>query len=349
MRRLLVVFVCLLVVAAVLLGGLWFWLAGRLEQVIAETTAFHRAQGYEVSYELGEASGLPFAMRRSAAAPSIASPDGWRWQGPSLEGEAELFRPLELRLDYPGRHEIVPPAETGLASLSVDTETATGLVELGLDGGVAAVSTEVSGLSADTAAWGQVTADTLTARVAPLAAPQGATAADGPEPRHAVSLALSDLRLPADSRPLLGHNITRLGFEGTIFGLPPEAPPAEALQAWRQAGGKMAVEQLDLAWGALVASGNGTLGLDEALRPAGLLDAEVAGLPQLVDLLVDEGRLDEAAGLGIKLGLMVLPGRNDSAGRRLLRVPVRLEGGTLFLGPLPLARLEPVVREGALQ
>jgi hypothetical protein len=123
------------------------------------------------------------------------------------------------------------------------------------------------------------------------------------------------------------------------------APPAAELERWRAAGGKVQLSKLMLAKGAKRLDATGVVGLDDLRRPQGRLDISVAGLD---DLLQQFGLSPRAANIG---GLIagVLGGRApkapepDASGTPGgVVLPLRLDNGKAFLGPLAVARLMPL-------
>ena len=92
-----------------------------------------------------------------------------------------------------------------------------------------------------------------------------------------------------------------------------------------------------------IVQASGTVTLDAALQPQANLTADVRGFLQTVDALVAAGMVeDDKAGL-IKAGLALLAGAPDADGTATLTAPLSLNRGRVFLGPLQIAQLPPVV------
>ena len=85
--------------------------------------------------------------------------------------------------------------------------------------------------------------------------------------------------------------------------------------------------------------GDGEIGLDEALRPRGEIDARIAGFPALVDLLRAEDVIDDGVALALTLALGLLAEAPDGGGAPRVAVPVTLGEGRLWIGPVPVLRI----------
>lgn len=152
-----------------------------------------------------------------------------------------------------------------------------------------------------------------------------------------VAVTLTGLKPPA-LPPLVNGgdiNLDLLASASQGEALVAAGPIPRKLEAWRQAGGRLAVTSLKLSQGETKIEAMGDLGLDEAHRLTGTIDIDKAGLQALV------ARLGMKPDM-IELGAAVSPGeplRKD--GPRSVRL--RLKDGRVALGPLvlpmPLPRL----------
>jgi hypothetical protein len=115
------------------------------------------------------------------------------------------------------------------------------------------------------------------------------------------------------------------------------------LTLWRNAGGLLVLDRLDLDWPPITLEATGHLTLDEALRPLGDLQARIAGLPALLDRLVAQGLMAENQARITKLAVLALSTEQDSQGRAVVELPVSFRQGYLYLGPLPLVPVSPVL------
>ena len=96
---------------------------------------------------------------------------------------------------------------------------------------------------------------------------------------------------------------------------------------------------MELDWGRLSLRGEGTLALDEAMRPMGAMTTRLKGFELLVEAARDDGQMSAGAAVAANAALGLLAAANGG----MLSVPVRLQNGEAFLGPARIARLAPLL------
>ncbi len=333
----------LLLLAVVAVPVIWWIARDQVASALENAQRDAARDGIELRHEGLSFSGFPFHLSAVVAKPGAAW-SGGSWQGPeSLQGETSFSDPTLLSFDGSGRHRLILD---GLP-VTIESRKAEALIEVGSAGPVA-----VEAALADTEilfdqAVGKASLDALFLAAAPL--PPLSDAAQ----QTAIALDLSRLTLPAvlgAAFPSLGAVIESGSLRARLSGPLLPGPAPESLQAWRLGGGFLDLESLALAWGPFALEGRGRLQLDEALRPAGELRLEIAGLTAVLDTLADLGRLEPALArtYGGLLGGMA----RERSGRegRWLAVPLVLRDGRAFLklplGQIPLARLSPIVPTG---
>ena len=167
--------------------------------------------------------------------------------------------------------------------------------------------------------------------------PQAATAID-------IALQGDNMVLPPRlTPPALGPKAALVMMQARMRNVPVThaASPVEFARDWMAAGGTLAVSDLKVKWGPLDMDATGEVTLDEQGRPAGRFDAEIADYEGLVSALVKAGRIPQKnarmalAGLGL-----ISQFQGNKSGR--VRVPVVMSEGKLYLGPVPVATLDPV-------
>lgn len=156
-----------------------------------------------------------------------------------------------------------------------------------------------------------------------------------------VQLALAKLRLPGAAAVPLGKEVDRVLLTGVLDPLPTALAPG-ALDAWQRSGGQFRVDRLALDWGAVHLDARGALGLDSELRPSGGLDSEIDGLEAAVDMLAATGAIKLNLGTTAKIVLGMLARPKEEGGVRVVPVKIVAQQGHLYLGPMPIARLDPI-------
>jgi hypothetical protein len=330
---------CLL--AALLAGGAlsayWLWSAERLDRRIAAWSEQQRARGYEIAYRGPAIGGYPFALTARFEEPRMASPQGWRWEGPVLSGRAALWNPFTIEIDFSGRHRITGPRAGVAEAAEAEAERASAVVHLLGDGRVERAEAEARDATLRRA--GQVqTAESVTLRLGPLRPAAG----DRPQDLALAGTARG-MVLPREGAGPLGPSLRRLDFEGRLKGEIPPGERRQMLERWRDAGGRLEIGRLTLEWGPLAVEGKGSLGLDRRLRPEGEIASRMSGLPGTLDRLVAAGLLKAEQARLVKLALLALADGTDGQGRPVVALPITLQGGRLYLGPAPVLRLSPVL------
>jgi hypothetical protein len=113
--------------------------------------------------------------------------------------------------------------------------------------------------------------------------------------------------------------------------------PAEELERWREAGGRLEIARFALAKGARRIEGKGQFSLDEAHRPQGRADLAAAGLDGLLGTMLGARAGATAALLGALRGKPTdpEPPSGDARGTNPALKPLpplRIEGGRIQLG-----------------
>jgi hypothetical protein len=163
------------------------------------------------------------------------------------------------------------------------------------------------------------------------------------DPVMALAVEASQIKLAAAIAPL-GDTIAELDFAATEKGAVPSGKLADAVAAWRDAGGKIELDNLHLEWGALGATATGTIALDQELQPTGGFSGAIQGYDQILTALVQNGQMrDSDAGLArIALTLLAKAGPD---GRPEIRTAFRIQNGQMFLGPAKLGRVPRITWE----
>lgn len=151
-------------------------------------------------------------------------------------------------------------------------------------------------------------------------------------------------RIAVSSRALaLGGDMTpieRLSGKSVLRGAIAYPFDRAALAAWRDDGGTLEIESLELAWGDLNAEATGSLSLDEAFRPIGAVTITVNDPAALLDKLVESGLVEAELARRVRPALVAL-GR--SRGGEPIELPLTLQEGRVLLSGIAIARTRPVI------
>lgn len=343
-RRVLLILIVVPLAAVGTVSAYWYWAAGQVGAAIADWRAVQQARGYEIAYREPEIGGYPLAITVRLEDPRIAAPGGWRWSAERLAGRASLWNPLRLSLDLPKEQRLSGTLGGLEREATLRAEEATALVVLHPGGWLGEVQAEFQRAVLNDSLLGTFESALLEATLTQ----RGPAPADADYPAATLRLAARGVTLSETVPQPLGPEVTRLSLEAELHGAIPAGEPRAALAAWRDSGGLVEVPGFALDWGPLAVSGDGTLALDELLRPQGAFTARFEGLPETIDNLTAQGLIERRAALTLKLAAATLAGVQQNGGdpaaaSGALRLPVTLQDGRLYLGPVALASLSPVL------
>lgn len=320
--------------------GLWHWSAAALEDALAQWRLQQRERGIAVDYQGPEIGGFPTALSARFGAPQAASARGWRWSGPEVSGAARVWAPFTIETRFPGTHRIVLVPRPGAAELEFEAEAAAADARATLrsNGTLERADLRASELTIRPLGQAPTAMTLLSGRFAPAEA-----SGEGDLPRFDLMLEAAEVTLPDRPRLPLGQRIEEAGLDALLIGeIPPGAPEA-ALAQWRDAGGQLEVRRLALVWGPMTLEAEGNASLDRELRPIGAFTARIRGLLETLDALARDGAIPSGQVLAVRIAVMALGGTVGDGEDADIELPITLQGGRLFLGPVPLFRISPVL------
>jgi hypothetical protein len=161
------------------------------------------------------------------------------------------------------------------------------------------------------------------------------------EPLFSVTVEAHHIALAAGLAPL-GQQIDHLMLDATWRGPVPPGTLPNALAAWRDDGGTIELQGIDLGWGPLILAADGTLALDKALQPLGAFSARIMGYDAILDALIDTGAIKQNDAALVRVGLSMMAQRGAD-GTPQLKTPVSIQDDAVYLGPARLVKLMPIV------
>lgn len=312
----------------------WWVAAGKIKQEAAAWQNAERAQKIDVSWHKIHVAGYPLSFRLELS--DFALKDGAsnppaELDAPTLYASIKPWNFRSVSLAAPdGISVALGSAAAPLAKVSA--QRGSGAVALAGDGSTAiwlslyqAKATAIASLGARAVhAW--------------LTLPPGAPATHL-DAGLAFALEVQDLGLPA-APPGFSPTLDELGFGVTLMGEFPAGPLRQAAAQWRDKGGTVELDHLDLRWGEMEINGTGTLALDSDLQPIGGFSGGVSGFDQLLNSLVATGRIKASDARVARLALAMLA-KTGPGGRPEIAASLTIQNGEMYLGP---AKLGPAPR-----
>jgi hypothetical protein len=330
-RATIVVLIGILVVAFGAYSAYWWVASGKIKLAAGDWAQVAHQKQIDVSWQDIRVAGYPFAFRlelSDAVLIDKAANPPIELRAPQLSASIWPWDFHDLWLAAPAGFRAL--AGTGTTPLvKLDADAADGAIAIAGDGG-ATIWLDLYQPKIDAAE--KVSARVASAWIIVPAHPP----ASHSDPGIAVAALLHDLTLPA-APPEFSKTVDELGFGVTMMGALPAGPLKEAMAAWRDAGGTLELDHLDLRWGAIGLTGSGTLALDGDLQPVGGFSGAISGYDQLLNALVAAGRVKASDARVARMALSLL-GKAGPDGRPQISTSFAIQNGEMQLGPAKLGK-----------
>lgn len=349
-RRKLLAALVIIVALSVAISVAWRYASNAFREGIEEWAAVRQADGIQASYSSITMQGFPFRLQATIRSPVLAKPVprppwaggpdlDWEWRGNEVVAGIKPWSPNRIDLHFPGTHQITVPFGPRGTTVFAAASKADGTFEfdsLGVPTAADLYLQDFDMLSED----GEESVSMSRMEIA------GVThAASTPAHQSATfELAVSGkgINLPLQLDVPLGRFINDIELQASLMGVFPPGDTTEAAIAWRDDGGTIEIHRLHLEWGPLVVEAGGTLALDAALQPIAGLSAIVRGYAETIDALVSNGVVQYNDGQTAKQVLGLLAKSPKAGGPPELTVPLTLQNGWIYVGPVALARVSQV-------
>lgn len=313
----------------------WLFIASFGDRQIEDFIARAAKDGTAITVAEQERSGFPFDVRWQLRGITVSrqSPDGnLTGEIPELLVEAVAWRPQHLAFSADKPQSWQWQAAGANAGRNYTAQSINGLVEpqdgksgWRMTAALQAVNWRVDGAEPADGAASEVFAEILL--------PLDRRSAD-------FDIKLNQVKL---SGPLVfGRYVESVSARGNINPIPKDLTPT-GLTEWQQAGGTLSVKQSAIMFGALQAGANGDVALDQAMRPAGKMQLHVNNPEAILTIATREGWIkpDQLGYAQIGVGLF---SRRNASGVNELNTNMEMRGGGLWVGPIRLANLMPLVK-----
>jgi hypothetical protein len=318
--------------------GLWFLAAQTMASNLGVWLAQEQKAGRNWTCADHNLGGFPLRIEASCRRPSLeAMADGAAVSGTmgELHATAHVFSPQTIAVAVQGPLDIETSDQRRLhaawASLSIDlTFGANGLDR-------AQILAESPELRAEAVQFEPVSTDAhqARARLEAIAGPRGGIL-------YKFSIKIDDSRLGVLDRVFDSTDPATIEAAGVVSHI--DALGGDGLsqiaEAWRRAGGVIDLTKASIRKGTAEVGGSGHLNFDASHRPRGRITASGSGLGPI---LMRYGVSRQALSIGGLLTGLFAPSEPSDAPAPELRVPLKLDNGRVFVGPMQMpVRLQPL-------
>ena len=319
---------------------LWLYGAHRLENGFADWARVQAAHGTTVEHGALAVSGFPGVIRLAITAPRLTSTNtGWEWSAERADLETRAWNWQAYRVEAFGTQQLGVPFDGAVERLTVRSAASFLIAKVDSHGRVSQVGLQADGLRLSDATGTEILS-AATLRGTTRASAAKAIAHD--QTSLDLTLQATGVVLGPPMATPLGQKVDQIGLAATVKGALPGSLTRTAVDAWRRDGGTVELAHFTVNWGALDLRANGTMALDERLRPLGAVSAEIRGYGETLGALEQARMLPHKTAEGSRFALDLLSRRDEPDGRKVVTVPLSAQGGSLYLGPIRIVRLEAI-------
>ena len=315
------------VLAAGLYAAFWFDTAGRLKSGIVEWTTVQREAGNIVVFNDLQVSGFPlfFTLTADQATLGRTADQTFSWRAEAFRAAARPWAPRHLTISAPD-NGVTFSARGNSRNVEITAAALRMTVELDDTNWPVTVAVrferpilKILGVRND------IAAASLDLR--------GTGSRDG---QGSITLEAIDVTSGDELLQRLGGTVDLIKAAIDVKGAWSAGPTDRQLDAWRLNGGTVEVRDTRIEFGSLTADVEGTLSLDDELRPLGALTVTFLGFSEFIDRLKQNEIIRPRDAAAAKISINILGDRTES-GR--VRIPLTAQFGRLSVGPLTVSNL----------
>lgn len=339
-----------LLLAALGYGAFWHFSARHMKDTVKAELSRLEDKGFTIKTHALRKSGFPYKLALSTQDMTVIAPrHGLPWQA-GLEAITLFTHPwtpghLVARLNtlsvIMGSLSLTAP--DGRASILTDGGQNT---RLDIDLGPVRLSFPASQDSPLAASRLQIhlrfPGETGNDNAAGAGMDERETALLGPE-RADIALSFKNLALGRFAPGAPAPAISQLVVISELHGQLPQPVSSQSLTAWRDAGGTLEIKSFILDWGTVQIDAEGSLTLDEDMRPLGAMTLKVVDAVPLVHYLAAQKLIDKTAVPFLVESITAITTMESAdTPHNALQLPLTIQNGQILLGPFPIAAVGPV-------
>ncbi len=316
----------------------WFWGATKYQSTINHWIEAGRSEGYEITYDRREQFGFPSHTVLRFINVHWKNTDGIEFHAGDLDIGADFWETKKFTAKFKGQVQIDAPVDSDHYTLILAGESGTAKIALADDG-----SWEECGINMGSARAGRAPDYLFLADNLKLSAKRPDVQ---PSSIKEAGLTLSgeanQVTLPATVPESFGPKMPKLQLDMKVMGAVPDFRKKDAVEAWNKKFGTVEFDHLNLEWGDLLLSSKGTMGFDDDLQPEGAFAATIGHQEKVLETLMKAGYIaqQQEGMLSSAMRLFAKPSAID--GESGVEVPVAVQLGGLFLGPVKIFAYPPI-------
>ncbi|MGE0830506.1 MAG: DUF2125 domain-containing protein [Hyphomonadaceae bacterium] len=336
-------------------GVYWYVMGDRVRNEVEAWSARSAQEDVTGSWQSLKLRGFPYRIELNFDRPQLQAmqaPEQWNWTAQGLQAELLPYnlRHIILKVSGPqtlsyrdvsdgSRHMLRIVTQDVWASYVALDGKPLGRVAIDIRDMIAKLDEDANGASQLVAAASRLQLHTRPSSDAESVANEPAPPADS----YDLAFQGNNIAVDMPTPPLFGPHVELATLQARITHMPQHenGSAVELLNAWRMAGGELAVSSLELKWGALSLKGNGKLSIDDQHRLQGNLSADIANYSGLIKALVDAKVVHERVADLAQAGANIFS-QFQGATPGSVKLPMRIQDGTIYLGPLPIGELAPL-------
>ncbi len=344
----LLLFVPIVLIALALAGYGWWWrfVADGVREHVAAFQTAQRDLGRDVKWDAFSIQGFPYRVEAALTTPRLTAPD----RGAAYDGERVVMQVHPLRLGHvgvslEGQQHFFYAKEGRWIETYLRADKAT--IDLTAARTEQAFTLDVERLT------GKAKIDDKDVNIIVEEMRGGLNVTDASEkeplPRVELTARLKNVALQGNLDLPLGHSIEWIDVDaGVKFPADvPEASNTTLVAEWRRTGTPIEIRRFELEWGGISVAASGELKLDSQSLPEGRFRLRLGNHARILELLAGEGYITKETQALAKKVLDVLAFMSGDEKRRVT-VPLRIEKGEVYLGPVRVATLTPPTAQAQL-
>ncbi len=333
----------------IVVGGYVFWWHQVADQLVEAADRWREtriSEGYEISHNPLITSGFPYRVKVTAEALSIANPNHIRQphiEIPVFWAVVQPWRINHVIFGIEGAGQANWTEKYEQRTLDFKASNALGSATFSTQGRIRTVAIDITEFEAKPSWRPPVKAGRLQLHGRPN--PQESSDKNAEQKQiegQQIAVRANNMIIEGMDDFPLGKQIEDFALSSILYGTIRKLPASDTLSEWRDAGGFVDIEALNIDWGHGSISGKGALTLDDQMRPLGEMNTRISGYENILEALTSTRQIDVNAArtIGFGLGLLAKDGED---GKRYIALPLSAQEGGVYLGPIYLMRLGSII------